>query len=458
MDRAWRRQLDASDRLTGEMLRLASREFADDIEDAWADFNQQEIPAPLEKYPDERQIFSPYFLFEWDPDRPLRQRGSKPRVGLIAQSFVLKAWNRLSDLERMILEQATVQPVSFYDVVRCDPGERIVLRDILIGGETEVVERSASKVLRPGDIAYAQIWHLPEVATLGRLAPIPIPPSRKSEIVGLRAKMRKKITKQSRELAALDLVRNAEEIRATYLNIRDAMRMPPRFCNTDGDPLNFHTLKFRIGSAQAAFDALAPLAWGCTKEELLEDADLGEDGTLHSIEFAWAKGGNKKFETWDNTILGKLKISGQSLVAEVNSANRAAKLRQEVEQRLRMLAVHESTVAQTPEEMMKENGERKTSPRLGSDAERKALDLDPELRREAEMAMQWQVESWIYQKLSVLGGRTPADAVGDPDGKEIVEALLLDWERQGERAARSGQLRPDIGAVRRLLKLDLPVA
>ncbi len=368
----------------------------------------------------------------------------------------MKAGSDLPELERLIVDQATTQPVSFYEVVGCNPGEGLVFRDVLIGGETEVVERSASQTLRPGDIVYAQIWKLPDVATVGRLAPVPIRPGKKAEIVGLRGKLRKKIAKQNRELTAADLVRYAEAIRAEYLNIRDAMRRPPLLCNTDGDPLVFHALTFRIGSAHAAFEALAPLAWGFSKEELLENAELDDDGTFRSVEIEWAKKGNQKFKTWENTILGRIKISGQSLIAEVNSKNRATRLRQEIEQRLGILAVHQSTTTQTPEEMLKE--QRKTGHGAAAEAESGGPLLDPEVRALAEAEVQRQVESWIYQKISALGGRTPLEAVGDPDGKEIVEALLLDWERQNERPVRPGTIRPDINAVRRLLNLGPFVA
>jgi hypothetical protein len=67
--------------------------------------------------------------------------------------------------------------------------------------------------------------------------------------------------------------------------------------------------------------------------------------------------------------------------------------------------------------------------------------------------MQKQVESWIHEKSPALGGRTPMEAVRDPDGKEMVEALLLDWERRDEKDVSRNQIRPDIGAVRRLLNL-----
>ncbi len=45
-------------------------------------------------------------------------------------------------------------------------------------------------------------------------------------------------------------------------------------------------------------------------------------------------------------------------------------------------------------------------------------------------------------------------AVRDPDGREIVESLLLEWERRGEQGVYPGDIRPDINAVRKLLNLS----
>jgi SEC-C motif len=456
-DSPWRQQRDASGRLTEELLNFAFRKFAGAIHAAWLDFNQDESPVPFEDDEAERQIFFPYFLFDWDPDRPRHRRGRQPREGIVARSFMLQGGSRLEELELLILKQATTQPVSFYEVVQCDPGRRMVLRDVLVGGETEVVERTASKVFRPGDLGYGQLCKLPEVTVLGRMAPLRMLPARKVEVVGLRASLRKKIAKQNRELAAADLIRYGEEIRSVYLNVRDAMRRPPQFTNTDGDPFLFHTLTFRSGSAHAAFEALAPLAWGVSKKELLEQAELDQDGALRSVQIPWIKKGNRKFPTWENTILGHITVSERSLVAEVNSQKRATKLRQEVERSLGILAVHESTVVKTPEEMLTEREPREDPHGAASKAESSGSLLDPKMRAQAEAEFQREVDTWIYQKIPALGGLTPFEAVVNPDGKELVEALLLDWERKNEEPAGPDFLRPDVNAIRRLLKLNTSV-
>ena len=68
--------------------------------------------------------------------------------------------------------------------------------------------------------------------------------------------------------------------------------------------------------------------------------------------------------------------------------------------------------------------------------------------------LQQRAEQWIFQKVPALGGRTPLEAVGTPDGKEMVESLLLEWERQNENFDDPTFFLPDVNAVRRLLKLN----
>ncbi len=52
----------------------------------------------------------------------------------------------------------------------------------------------------------------------------------------------------------------------------------------------------------------------------------------------------------------------------------------------------------------------------------------------------------------ILGGRTPLQAVKEPDGREIVESLLIGFER-GADETFPGAIRPDISVLRRLLNL-----
>jgi hypothetical protein len=448
----WQRQNDVAERLTADLLRFAKRGFGDDLFDAWCDFNFEDFPPPIDQVRDEGNIFMPYFLFVWDPERISRWR--RPgEEGIVASSFRLAQKDQLTEMESHLLAEAATQPLSFYEVVRCTPGERMMVRNILIGGVTEVIEHTATLSIEEGEIIYGQLWNMAGLDVLGCSAPFRIPSRKLADVLVLRKKLRKKIAKSRRELGAADLVRYEDDVRETYLNIRDILHAPPRFANTDGDLLLFHTLTFQIGSPGVAFEALAPLAWGCSKQDLLRNAEQEADGAIREVEFDWVKKGNRKIEAWDNTILGHIKISGQTLTADVNSEKRAERLRKEIEKRLGILAVHQSTKAQTPEEMLK--NAPKATPKTDETEE---ILRDPEARKQWQEMLQRQVEGWIHTKIPILGGKTPLQAVVDPDGKEIVEALLREWERGGDRRAFPGDIRPDIGAVRRLLNLGPPKA
>jgi len=308
--------------------------------------------------------------------------------------------------------------------------------------ETEVVERSASRTLQKGDIVYGQIWNLQTISILGCMALICIPPSCKGEVIGLRKKLRAKIAKLNRELVAEDLERYADAIRLTYLTIRDGLNRRPQLANTDGDPLVFHSVKFRIESAEKAFEVLAPLALGQSKEELLDDAEFGKDGKLHSVVLDWRKKGNAKIPSWDNTILGNIKISGRTLVAEVNSENRAKRLRAEIEKRLGGSATHQRTTTHTLDEMLAKTPNGIKAQAKKEDEFVEHLLRDSEAGSRIQEMFQKQVEDWVQQKIPALGGRTPLQAIGDPYGREIVESLLLDWERRAELRCRPQTTEP----------------
>ncbi len=453
-DSGWQRQRVASDSLTDDMMAFARKRFGDEIFEAWMDFNQSDVPPPMGDDFSERQVFFPYFLFDWNPSQPTTPRGKRPKPGIVAQEYMLVKSRKLSSLEELILTLSIAQPVSFYEVLHCDPGHGMSLRDILIGGVVEVEEHKGSQHVQTGDILYGQLCPLPDVITLSRMAPFAIPPGKKAAAVALRAQLRRKIAKQQRELAAQDLIRYREMIRTVYLDIRDSLRRPPKLQNTDGDPFVFHMLTFEIGSPQVAFDALASLAWGESKEDLLEGAEMAADGALLNISFDWRKKGNAMHKTWDNTILGHMKIAGRTLTVEVNSAQRAGRIHAEIDRRLGILARHQGTVSQTPEQLLATKKQSKQFLPSLAKPDRDDSNIESETLETVRASMRQEMEDWVDLKLPVLGGRTPRQAVQEPDGREIVEGILLEWERSAAQPSVAKFINPDVSIIRRLLHLQ----
>ena len=129
------------------------------------------------------------------------------------------------------------------------------------------------------------------------------------------------------------------------------------------------------------------------------------------------------------------------------------KLRNEIEKRLGVAAVYLDMRARTLDEMLENSpgGEANLTEAEGED-----VLLDPEIRKRAQESVQKEVEAWVHRKVPALAGRTPMQAVRDADGREMVEALLLMFERRAGDKSLFGGISPDIGAVRRLLNLAPP--
>jgi hypothetical protein len=105
--------------------------------------------------------------------------------------------------------------------------------------------------------------------------------------------------------------------------------------------------------------------------------------------------------------------------------------------------------------MMKQAKQRKAQRGAKEEIDQDDLLREPEIRRQVEAQVQKQVEGWVRTKVPALGGRTPLQAVADPDGREMVEALLQGWERKNEVPGSASIVRPDINALRRLLNLPV---
>ncbi len=87
-------------------------------------------------------------------------------------------------------------------------------------------------------------------------------------------------------------------------------------------------------------------------------------------------------------------------------------------------------------------------------AEHDALMQDPELRRHVADTVKKHWERWVDMELLALGGRTPREAVKDSDGREAVEALLVDAERLGDNDPDMGEMnRNGTQLVRKILGL-----
>ena len=138
---------------------------------------------------------------------------------------------------------------------------------------------------------------------------------------------------------------------------------------------------------------------------------------------------------------------------EVNSARRAERIQREVTKHLGLHSTHLRTVVETAEAAM-ERAERERQTKKGRELARKQADFEalPETRAVMEGIALSHWEDWLHQKIPALWGMTPTEAVKDPEGREMVEALLREFE-QGQREAPAVQPPHDFDGIR--LRLGL---
>jgi hypothetical protein len=420
----WRRVRRAIEGMADILLRFGRIRYGPTmLVEAWETFNLAEEPTDFDPQTPHLPVFMPWLFFDWQPD-PL-DTDIDPAVldGLtLAQAYLRDNARRADPLLVEYLQACCAAPFSFYDVVSVRPNVGATVRDIFNGEEIAVRERSASTQMRSGDILFAKIARLKDIALFEGLTPVMIPPDRRAPVLTLRKRMkRSKKTLTQAELREWDL-----DMLWTYHEIVEPILNPrmPVLQNTDGDPFMPHTVVYDIASPQAAFDALADLCVVASREELLEEATRDTAGKLTGIAFEWQKTGNAKHKNWDNTILGHIAIDGARLTAKVNSENRTLRFREIMNQRLPG-ARYRTTSIESVESMLKR------PEKASHTAAQEAADFNaqPEVQAMLTEEMRRHYREWPDTKIPLLGNRTPRQAVKSRDGRELVEGMLLQIER-----------------------------
>lgn len=450
-DLLWRQLGSIHDDMAKRLLEHGMRVFGRPaIEEAWEEFWSWENDVSFaDAYESEQlkiQLFMPYFLYNWTPDLESEVLETAPADTTIAADFLEKRARNLTELERRFLAASITSPFSFHDVLEVDPGKEFVLKDIFLGTEVRVTERMGSQSARVGDIVYGKVIQIDHVGMLCGTGWIMIPPVQKQVILDLRKTMRKVCGEERVEVTANTLQDYDIELREIFLDVQAALLTPPKLANTDGEEFSFHRIIYTIDSPQITFDKLRDLALIEDEAELLEDAERGQDGAIQKTTITWHKRGNALHSSWDNTVMGRLFIDGNTLTIEVNSENRAKRIRKEVEKRLKGHAKYKSTVLQSPESMMRERDEfRAPDANANHKQDDQELMSHPEIKAQLQEMMKKHWESWFHEKISALGNKTPVQASKTSDGREMLEALLLDYQRHDER---SNQLyKPDYDQI-----------
>jgi len=321
-DLTWRRIRTLIDGYPSEMLRFITKAYGPlAMHEAWRAFTGDD---DLEYDPDTplTQLFMPWFFHSWTPDRLATEVVNESLHDVPPTEAYLAAKGRqLDPVLRRYLESLLTTPFTFFEVLACDPGTGMILRDVMMREEHAVTERSGSQGMRPGDLLFGQLASVDRLTMLEASNGFAIPPIEKAPIIQLRAQIASAypvITHQVLREWDFELLELFHEIADRLFNPR-----LPILQNTDGELLSLQKLVFDLNvSPRAAFDALKHLALDESEEDLLADATRDAENKLTRVRFSWMKRGNTKHAEWDNTVLGWIEIDGRRLIAEVNRRGR----------------------------------------------------------------------------------------------------------------------------------------
>ena len=423
---AWQRVRRAMEGYARTLLQFTTETYgADAVARAWAEFTL-DASARFDPENPQTPVFMPWMFHCW---RPQGSSGTPPPT----RAWLDRHAQRVESLRREYLESCLSASFSFFEIEACDPGRGFTLHDLFSGERHEVIERSGSQNVESGDLVYGLLARAAGVTLVEAMNPFVMPPIHKIDVIGLRRHLGSAAGSPGGDVR----VAHAETLRKLYLQFAERILNPPMpvLHNTDGDPIVLHTMVFDIESAQAAFDALKHLEPGAEAGPPA-DATRDADGTLQRVSLSWVRQGKGmskgkgKRRGPDNTVLAHIEINGRRLTAEVNSEKRAAAFRRLVERAMGEAARFRLAEVQSGEKLMAQAQQRASSPEDLPEGRDIPPPDSPELQAQLSAFVARHYKDWVRQKIPALGGRTPLAAVKDTDGREMVEALVRDFERR----------------------------
>lgn len=127
--------------------------------------------------------------------------------------------------------------------------------------------------------------------------------------------------------------------------------------------------------------------------------------------------------------MGNITFARSKLTIETNSINRAEEIKRIVSKLSGKLAKYKSTLIEPLDAKLAEMQKSgiKQDPRQIKKQEE--LQNHPVIQAQIKEMNRNHMERWVTEKIPALGGQTPIQAVKTSEGKEMVEALLMQFEK-----------------------------
>jgi hypothetical protein len=288
---------------------------------------------------------------------------------------------------RLLLERRADARVSLFRIQDVIPGLSFEALDIATGESFRVMDHLLSQSVDPGLCIPLRLIPAGDFLFPGIAGP-PLPSGRVSEaLVWLERQGLPLIPENLRDAPHL-----LGRLWAYYVDcIQNAP--PPQLCNTDGDPLEWHTALFTVEDRRKVLVGL----------ERRPDVEYDEEDRAHR----WLQRQN-------STLLGTIRLRSRDLTVEVNSARRYEECKAWL---TRIPGVRLKKVTHRAIESLADLPSTKPLPSVGGGPSPDLLQSLAEMIREQSFA-------WLDESIPALKQQTPRHAVQAAAGRRRVAQLI----------------------------------
>ncbi len=401
----------------------------DVVKRAMEDFYPEEdLPEAIDKEALFDRLFLPWFLFNWTPEDDFGLDHFDSALS-IAQNYMKHHEDRLNSETKAFIHAMNETYYSFYSIHQVEIDKSLLVKDIFLGTTHKIKEKSGTHQIKRGDIIYSRILTMDGQSIFVGMAPFIIPTSCHTELLDFKEFLIEECN-EGEELTSVILREDFDvDLLSYYFELLEAVynKPMPTLANTDGDLLQFSKSYFKLTmEAEEALRCLLPLALSEDANEFLDDAEKTRNGEIKEIEFPWLKKGNKMHKSWENTVMGHITIKPGKLILETNSEKRTETGKKLLSQYLGDKVLFQQTLIETPEQKLGSLPKSKPDNRK-KDKELMALS---EVQEHLQAIAKAHWESWFDEPIPALDNQTPRQAAKTQKGRERLELLLLQYERQ----------------------------
>ncbi len=410
----------------------------------------EDLPEEIDKGILLQNFLMPWIFFNWIPDENFGLKKFDPEI-TIAENYLRNYKVKLNSDELRFLEAMLTTFYSFYAVLDVVKDQSLLVKDILLGTEHHIKERQGTHHLKRGDIVFGRILTLDNQSIFVGMAPLMMPPQYHTSLLNFKKWLIEENDDKPLDGYALRNELDLDIYDYFFDAIIEAYNRPlPTLVNTDGDFFQLTTSHFKLAvSPEETLNRLISMTLSADSEEFLHDAKRNKSSKITEIQIPWLKRGNKKHKNWDNTLCGDITIKEGRLILKTNSVERAEKGKKLLKKLLGMDVEFQKSLIESTQQKMKslpKKNDQDNEPGLNP------MDV-PEIQEQIKAMAKAHWDSWFDISIPVLGNKSPRQAVKTKQGRELLEALLLQYERMDDRKDKNDPFRADIDFIKTTLGL-----